>query len=96
MVLVVSGKIGLRVQKLGGKHHVEQDKTSAVIKEIVDGAKVVKMLAWEDAYLEHACRKRSGQLALLSQMRRSLSTVLAVGRASRVPQDGARTSMTPY
>ena len=60
------------------------EETAGATRELLDGAKVVKFMGWEETYLAHICRRRATELTHLRTYRIAINVVVQIGRASPI------------
>ncbi|KAL1500520.1 hypothetical protein AB1Y20_013176 [Prymnesium parvum] len=82
--LVASGPIGKRAKKENRLMLEAAENLSVVMREIVEGVKVVKMMGWEEAYLVLLSEKRRKELTHVRLNRILIALVVQLGRASPI------------
>lgn len=83
-ILLLSLGIAPRIQKCQKNMMSCADERVSVTREIIEGAKVAKLLVWEDAYAAHVEKKRADELHWVRSMRLIINLVVTSGRASPV------------
>ena len=69
LTLVLTGLVGKDVKPAQAKMLEASEGTAAVTREIVESAKLIKMMLWEELYLEHVCAKRAVELRHIRRYR---------------------------
>ena len=87
-VMIVVFIVSMSIAMMIGKHNLAMleaaEVTVGVTREIIDGTKVVKMMGWEDAYLEHCALKRAIELRSLMAYRVMISVVWNLSASSHL------------
>ena len=81
-LLFMTAQLGLRSKHAQAAYQACADETINVIREAVEGVKVVKMQVWEEAYIEAIRRKRSRETHQLRRVRVLITIIMTTGRIS--------------
>ena len=84
LTLVLTGLVGKDVKPAQAKMLEASEGTAAVTREIVESAKLIKMMLWEELYLEHVCAKRAVELRHIRRYRLLINGVVMIGRGSPI------------
>ena len=79
-VFVLSGKFARRMKGYQATQMKRAERTTQITREIIDGAKVVKMMRWEEAYLQHITDAREAELVEIKKLRLCQILIGQLGR----------------
>ena len=94
LCILVSGKLSKMAKGHISSAYGAADARINVMREIVDGAKVVKFMVWEEAYLDRLDRRRVAELGFHRKFRALQVCCIAIGRSS--PMLGATVAFIVY
>ena len=83
-VLVGTGRLAARSKTHSQNMLREAEYTVGALREMVEGAKVAKLMVWEMAYAELVKRRRSCELVHLRRQRMVTVVIMGMGRASPI------------
>ena len=83
-IVVLTGKIGMRSKLYTKRMMGAAEETIAALRELVDGAKVVKFQVWEQSYIDRIRKKRGAELVHLRTVRLLTVVIMGLGRSSPI------------
>ena len=95
-LLFMTAQLGLRSKHAQAAYQACADETINVIREAVEGVKVVKMQVWEEAYIEAIRRKRSRETHQLRRVRVLITIIMTTGRLSPLVGFATTVVHTPH
>ena len=95
-LLFMTAQLGLRSKHAQAAYQACADETINVIREAIEGVKVVKMQVWEEAYIEAIRRKRSRETHQLRRVRVLITIIMTTGRLSPLVGFATTVVHTPH